>query len=76
MGIAVIALICIIIIGFIGLGLGDYLAGICMLLAIIVLSILVVEPRAIDVYRGETTLEYKVIDGERVDSTVVFKSIK
>lgn len=26
-----------------------------------------------DVYRGKTTLEYKVIDGVKVDSTVVWK---
>ena len=31
-------------------------------------------PQAIDVYQGKTTLEYKVIDGEIVDSCVVWKS--
>lgn len=26
-----------------------------------------------DVYKGKTTLEYTVIDGEKIDSTVVWK---
>ena len=30
-------------------------------------------PQAMDVYQGKTTLEYKVRDGEIVDSVVVFK---
>lgn len=30
-------------------------------------------PQAIDVYQGKTTLEYKVKDGEIIDSVVVFK---
>ena len=30
-------------------------------------------PQAIDVYQGRTTLEYKVVDGEIVDSCVVWK---
>lgn len=28
---------------------------------------------AMEVYRGKTTLEYKVVDGEIVDSTVIYK---
>lgn len=31
-------------------------------------------PTAMDVYQGKTTLEYKVVDGEIVDSCVVWKS--
>lgn len=31
-------------------------------------------PQAIYVYQGKTTLEYKVVDGEIVDSCVVWKS--
>ena len=31
------------------------------------------KPQAIDVYQGKTTLEYKVVDGEVVDSCVVWK---
>ena len=27
-----------------------------------------------DVYQGKTTLEYKVVDGEKVDSCVIFKT--
>jgi hypothetical protein len=30
-------------------------------------------PQAIDVYQGRTTLEYKVRDGVKTDSTVVWK---
>lgn len=30
-------------------------------------------PKAIDVYQGKTTLQYTVINGEKVDSIVVFK---
>ena len=30
-------------------------------------------PKAIDVYQGRTTLEYKVRDGVKTDSTVVWK---
>lgn len=30
-------------------------------------------PTAIDVYQGKTTLEYKVVDGIKIDSIVIFK---
>lgn len=32
------------------------------------------KPKAMDVYQGKTTLEYKIVDGEIVDSCVVWKS--
>lgn len=32
-------------------------------------------PQAIDVYQGETTLKYTVIDGIVTDSTVVWKTL-
>ena len=32
------------------------------------------KPQAIEVYQGKTTLEYKVIDGEIIDSCVVWKN--
>lgn len=32
------------------------------------------KPTAMDVYQGKTTLEYKVVDGVKVDSIVVFKN--
>ena len=31
------------------------------------------EPKAIEVYQGKTTLEYRVKDGVKVDSVVVYK---
>lgn len=30
-------------------------------------------PTAMDVYQGKTTLQYTVVDGQNVDSVVVFK---
>lgn len=32
------------------------------------------KPSAMDVYQGKTTLEYKVVDGVKVDSCVIFKT--
>lgn len=32
------------------------------------------QPTAMDVYKGKTTLEYKVVDNVKVDSVVVFKN--
>ena len=32
------------------------------------------QPAAMDVYQDKTTLEYKVVDGVKVDSVVVFKN--
>jgi len=34
------------------------------------------EPKAIEVYQGKTTLEYKVKDGVVVDSIVIYKNKK
>lgn len=31
-------------------------------------------PTALDVYQGKTTLEYKMVDGVRTDSMVIFKN--
>jgi uncharacterized membrane protein YcaP (DUF421 family) len=33
------------------------------------------EPKAIEVYQGKTTLEYKVKDGVKVDSVVVYRNV-
>ena len=30
-------------------------------------------PSAMDVYQGKTTLQYTIVDGEKVDSVVIFK---
>lgn len=30
-------------------------------------------PTAMEVYQGKTTLEYTIVDGEKIDSCVVFK---
>ena len=32
------------------------------------------QPTAMDVYQDKTTLEYKVVDGVKVDSVVIFKN--
>jgi len=31
------------------------------------------EPSAMDVYRGKTTLEYTIVDGEKIDSVVIYR---
>ena len=31
------------------------------------------KPTAMDVIEGKTTMEYKIIDGVKVDSTIIFK---
>ena len=31
-------------------------------------------PTAMDVYQGKTTLEYKMVDGVKTDSMVIFKN--
>ena len=49
---------------FIGIGVG-------ILFTILIQS---KTPSALDVYQGKTTLEYKVVDGEIVDSCVIWKS--
>ena len=53
-------------------GFGVFL-GICIGVLISVI-ISISHPHAMDVYQGKTTLEYKVVDGEIVDSCVVWKS--
>ena len=37
-------------------------------------TMLAMMPEAMDVYQGKTELKYKVVDGEIVDSCVVFKN--
>lgn len=36
-------------------------------------SVYELQPKAMDVYQGKTTLEYTIIDGIKVDSVVIFK---
>lgn len=50
------------------------LAVIIALTAFITNTVHYKKPQAMDVYQGKTTLEYKVVDGEIVDSCVVWKS--
>ena len=58
----------------------DYISSFVFVSAILVLIILIAtlslkeKPKAIDVYRGKTTLEIIYKDGIAVDSTVVFKN--
>ena len=59
---------------------GQGCAVILLVCIVIFLSTLVTsriyenKPQAIEVYQGKTTLEYKIIDGEVIDSCVVWKS--
>ena len=57
-GCAVILLVCLVV----------------FLSAMITSRVYEMEPQAIEVYQGKTTLEYKVIDGEIIDSCVVYKN--
>jgi hypothetical protein len=62
----------------------DFEAGINMGLLISIFFIIEVnllsgiigdpEPTPMDVYRGKTTIEYKIVDGIKTDSIVVFKT--
>ena len=47
-------------------------AGI-ILTCIVVCITYQVEPNAMDVYQGKTTIQYIVVDGTKVDSCVVYK---
>ena len=55
-------------------------SGIIITILLLIESILVgyifsgPRPTAMDVYQGKTTLEYKVVDGVKVDSVVIFKN--
>lgn len=42
-----------------------------VVLMAIVLNIITISP--MDVYQGKTTLKYEVVDGVKVDSTVIWK---
>ena len=59
---------------------GSGCAIILLVCIVIFLSTLVtsriyeMKPQAIEVYQGKTTLEYKIVDGEIVDSCVVWKN--
>lgn len=79
------AIVALLLIGFYmsDNNLGDFDMGstfgvIITILAVIEVSILasILEkpsPTAMDVYQGKTTLEYKVVDGMKIDSIVVFR---
>ena len=39
----------------------------------VIIGIAINNPSAMDVYAGKTTMEYTIVDGVKVDSTVVYK---
>lgn len=41
---------------------------------VVIFSMLAMMPEAMDVYQGKTELHYNVVDGEIVDSCVIFKN--
>lgn len=48
--------------------------GVAFTFGCVVYMIFIVdEPSAMDVYRGKTTLEYTIVDGEKIDSVVVYR---
>ena len=48
----------------------------CLVVEVIILANINSKPRptAMDVYQGKTTLEYKVVDGVKIDSIVILKN--
>lgn len=52
------------------------LGGTCAFLISLLVIIIIynLTPTVMDVYQGKTTLEYKVVDGVKVDSTVIWKN--
>ena len=63
-----------------GISLGDTVETAFGIIGVIIFGIIISlaigeyhEPKAMDVYHGKTTLEYKVKGGVKIDSIVVFK---
>lgn len=50
--------------------------SVCFVVEVILLADILgtPSPTAMDVYQGKTTLEYKVVDGVKIDSVVIFKN--
>lgn len=60
-----------------GITLGVFISILLFIeIALIVYIIDDPNPTAMDVYKGKTTLEYKVVDGVKVDSVVIFKTMQ
>lgn len=60
-----------------GMACGWLMAVLCIIETICIYEITSEpQPKAIDVYQGKTTLKYEVIEGEIVDSCVVWKEEK
>lgn len=58
-----------------GVFMGIIITLFCVLEVCIVSDIITKpEPKAMDVYQGKTTIEYKVVDNVKVDSVVIFKN--
>ena len=54
---------------------GGILVGIMILTVVVgLINHFEPKPEAIDVYQGNTTLKYEVVDGIAVDSVVIFKN--
>ena len=55
----------------------DYWIGIMTVFLgslVVIFTMLAMMPEAMDVYQGKTELRYKMVNGEIVDSCVVFKN--
>ena len=59
-----------------GIGFAGFMGGVAMLLIFIGTNELSPDITPMDVYQGKTTLKYEVVDGVKVDSTVVWKEEK
>lgn len=84
-GICVSVIVCVLICWFVQLvecKFSDELMCILtgsLIMALVVMFVAAIQfhsPTAMDVYNNKTTLEYKVVDGVKVDSVVIFKNNK
>lgn len=56
-----------------GVGVAGFIGGLAFVFLYTGIDILMPDITPMDVYQGKTTLKYEVVDGEIVDSTVIWK---
>lgn len=56
-----------------GVGVAGFIGGLAFVFLYTGIDILMPDITPMDVYQGKTTLKYEVVDGEIVDSCVVYK---
>lgn len=48
--------------------------GLCILGFAFIFIVLIQEPTAMDLHAGKAVIKYEVVDGVKVDSTVIFRN--